>query len=143
MLVNVSYSNAELDREIDARVGKPFPLRTRLAMNGIGSPKLIIRQTSAEIRNLLLLDNNRDACNIELRPKGIILRFRSLLETYALVIPYYKLSLYKGDLGVYTVHTDHHFVRVEADTKAVQRFFVKLLGQKAENHPQGPESGPL
>ncbi|MDG1572135.1 hypothetical protein OZ410_07390 [Robiginitalea sp. M366] len=141
MLANVSYNNRELTRKIDALVGKPFTLKERWAMGGIGSPKLIIRESSTQIRNLLLLDNNRDTCNIELRPEGVILRFRSLLETYGLVIPYYRLTLYKGDLGVYTIHSEHHFVRVEADTRAVQKFFVKLLGEKAERLPQGPETG--
>ena len=138
MLVNVSYNNPELTRKIDDLLGKPFTLKERWALKGIGSPKLFITGTSVEIHNLLLLDNNRNSCNIELRPKGIILRFRSLLETYGLIIPYYKLTLYKGDLGVYTVHVDNHFVRVKADTKAIQKFFVKLLGYKADHTPEGP-----
>ena len=138
MLVNVSYNNPELTRKIDKIVGKPFTLKDRWELKGIGSPKLFITGCSIEIHNLLLLDNNRNSCQIELRPKGIILRFRSLLETYGLIIPYYKLTLYKGDSGVYTVHIDHHFVRVQADTKAVQKFFVRLLGYKADQMPEGP-----
>jgi len=138
MLVNASYNNLEIDRKIDSLVGKPFTLKQRWTMKGIGSPKLYITSASLQIRNLLLLDNNLDSCNIELRPDGIILRFRSLLETYALVIPYYKLTLYKGDLGIYSVYMDHHFVKVRADTKAIQRFFVKLLGYKADHMPQSP-----
>ena len=109
MLVNASYNNPEIDRKIDSLVGKPFTLKQRWTMKGIGSPKLYITSASLQIRNLLLLDNNLDSCNIELRPDGIILRFRSLLETYGLVIPYYKLTLYKGDLGIYSVYMDHHF----------------------------------
>lgn len=141
MLVNLSYNNPEITRKVDDLLGKPFTLKKRIAMGGIGSPKLIIREASLEIRNLLLLDNNRDSCNIELRPGGIILGFRSLLESYGLIIPYYRLTLFKGDLGVYTVHSEHHFVRVEADTKAVQRFFTKLQTLKAEADPEGPNSG--
>lgn len=138
MLANVSYNNPELTRKIDGLLGKPFTLKERWALKGIGSPRLIITGSSIEIHNLLQLDNNRNTCNIELRPKGIIVRFRSLLETYGLIIPYYKLALYKGDLGVYTVHVDHHFVRVQADTKAVQKFFVRLLGYKADQTPDSP-----
>ena len=104
-------------------------------MGGIGSPKLSITAASTEIRNLLILDNNLNTCNIELRPKGIILRFRSLLETYALVIPYYKLTIYKGDLAIYSVYRDHYFVKVRSDTKAIQKFFKKLLDYKADNSP--------
>ncbi|WP_445381472.1 hypothetical protein [Robiginitalea sp. IMCC43444] len=136
MLVNVSYNNREITQKVDQLVGKPFTLRKRWEMKGIGSPKLFITAASVEINNLLLLDNNRNSCNVELRPEGIIVRFRSLLETFALVIPYYKLTLYKGDLGIYSIYMDHHFIKVEADTKAVQKFFVKLLGYKADYSAQ-------
>lgn len=135
MLVNVSYNNKETTRKVDAEVGKPFTLKERFVMGGTGSPKLFITETSLAIRNLLLLDNNLDACNIEMRPKGIIVRFRSLLETYALVIPYYKLSIYKGDFAVYSVYRDHYFIKVKSDTKAIQKFFKKMLNYKADNAP--------
>ena len=135
MLVNVSYNNKEITRNIDREVGKPFPLKDRWTMGGIGSPKLFITQTSVEIRNLLILDNNLDSCNIEIRPKGIIVRFRSLLETFALVIPFYKLTLYKGDMAVYSIYRDHHFIKVRSDTKAIQKFFKKLMDYKTENTP--------
>lgn len=135
MLLNVSYNNKEITRKVDAAVGKPFVLKERWKMGGIGSPKLFITACSLEIRNLLLLDNNLDSCNIEMRPKGIIVRFRSLLETYALVIPYYKLSLYKGDLAIYSIYRDHYFIKVRSDTKAIQKFFKKILDYKADNAP--------
>jgi hypothetical protein len=135
MLVNVSYNNKDITRKIDEAVGKPFPLKERWNMGGIGSPKLFITETSVEIRNLLILDNNIDSCNMELRPKGIIVRFRSLLETFALVIPFYKLTIYKGDFAVYSVYKDHHFIKVRSDTKAIQKFFKKILDYKADNAP--------
>ncbi|MEL6919179.1 MAG: hypothetical protein AAFO99_15795 [Bacteroidota bacterium] len=139
MLVNISYNNKEITRKVDTEVGKPFKLKERWAMGGIGSPKLFITEASAEIRNLLLLDNNLDSCNIEIRPKGIIVRFRSLLETYALVIPYYKLTIYKGDFAVYSVYRDHYFIKVKSDTKAIQKFFKRLLDHKADNAPTSIE----
>ncbi|AIY11882.1 MULTISPECIES: hypothetical protein [Cellulophaga] len=135
MLVNVSYNNKEITRKVDELVGKPFTLKERWAMKGIGSPKLFITETSIEIRNLLLLDNNTDSCNVELRPKGIIVRFRSLLETFALVIPYYKLTIYKGDFAVYSIYKDHYFIKVKSDTKAIQNYFKKILDFKIENTP--------
>jgi hypothetical protein len=135
MLVNVSYNNREITRKVDEEVGQPFTLKERWAMGGIGSPKLFITEASIEIRNLLVLDNNLDSCNIELRPKGIILRFRSLLETFALVIPFYKLTIYKGDFAVYSIYRDHYFIKVRSDTKAIQKFFRKLLDYKADNGP--------
>lgn len=139
MLLNVSYNDKKVIQKIDLEVGKPFRLKERWAMGGIGSPRLFITETSVEIRNLLILDNNRDQCNIEMRPQGIIVRFRSLLETFALVIPYYKLSIYKGDIGIYSIYRDHHWIKVRADTKAIQKYFRKLLDYKADNAPTSIE----
>ncbi|MBT8308581.1 MAG: hypothetical protein KJN85_16695 [Maribacter sp.] len=139
MLLNVSYNDNEITRKINTEVGKPFTLKERWAMGGIGSPKLFITAASIEIRNLLILDNNVDSCNIELRPKGIIVRFRSLLETFALVIPYYKLTIYKGDFAVYSIYKDNHFIKVRSDMKAIQKFFKKLMEYKAENAPTSIE----
>jgi hypothetical protein len=139
MLVNVSYNNKEITRKVDEEVGKPFTLKERFNLNGIGSPKLFITASSSGIRDLLLLDNNLDSCNIEMSPKGIILRFRSLLETFALVIPYYKLTIYKGDFAVYSIYRDHHFIKVRSDTKAIQKYFRKMLDYKVDNAPTSIE----
>ncbi|WP_422348855.1 hypothetical protein [Flagellimonas sp.] len=139
MLLNVSYNDKSRTQKIDTAVGKPFSLKERWALGGIGSPKLFITETSMEIQNLLILDNNLNTCNIEIRPKGIIVRFRSLLETYGLIIPYYKLKIYKGDLAVYSIYKDHYFIKVKSDTKAVQKFFKKLLDHKADNTPTSIE----
>ena len=139
MLLNVSYNQRDITRKVDEEVGKPFTLKERWAMGGIGSPKLFITEASIEIRNLLILDNNIDCCNIELRPKGIIVRFRSLLESYALVIPFYKLTVYKGDFAVYSVYRDHHFVKVRSDTKAIQKFFKNILDFRTKNKPTSIE----
>lgn len=135
MLLNVSYNNPEIKRKIDAEVGKPFPLLERIKMNGIGSPKLFINSSSFEIHNLLILDNNRNVCNIEMRPKGIIVGFRSLLESFALVIPYYKLNIYKGKAEEYSIYKDHYFVKVQAGDNSIHRFFQKLINYKIDNSP--------
>ena len=139
MLLNVSYTDKKITQKIDAEVGKPFTLKERFRLGGIGSPKLQITEASIQIKNLLILDNNADCCNIEIRPKGIIVGFRSLLESYALVIPYYKLTIYKGDMSVYSIYRDNYYVKVKSDTKAVQKFFKKLLGYKADNTPTSIE----
>ncbi|MEK9609483.1 MAG: hypothetical protein VW058_07410 [Flavobacteriaceae bacterium] len=139
MLLNVSYNDPKIKEKIDTAVGKPFTLKERWAKGGVGSSKLIISQTSIEIHNLLILDNNRNTCNIELRPQGIILRFRSLLETYALVIPYYKLTLYKGKAQEYSIYKDKQFVKVVADTKATFKFFSKISAEKVNNQLPGIE----
>ncbi|MEK9614070.1 MAG: hypothetical protein VW080_09125 [Flavobacteriaceae bacterium] len=140
MLLNISYKNPAQRRMIDEALGKPFSLQKRWKLGGVGSPRLMINSCSIDIHNLLLLDNNLNQCNIELRPKGIIVRFRSILETYGLIIPYYKLHLYKGKAQEYSVYIDHHFVKVLAETKLVHDFFQKILSLKAEQTPPPLES---
>ncbi len=135
MLFNVSYNDPEIKRTIDSEVGKPFTLAERFKMGGIGSPKLIITTTSIDIHNLLVLDNNQNVCNVEMRPKGIIVRFRSLLETFALIIPYYKLNLYKGRAEEYSIYRDAYFIKVKADKKNIHKYFKKLLDYKTEQQP--------
>lgn len=133
MLQNVSYKNKKQQVEIDNLVGKPFTLLERLKLGGVGSPKLYITRCSKEINALFLLDHNDNTCNIELRPKGIILRFRSLLETYALIIPYYKLTLFKGSSDVYSVHIAHHKISISSQSEPTRLFFKKIQQQKAKN----------
>ena len=135
MLVNVSYNDRKIIDRIDREVGLPFSLKEQWSLGGTGSPKLFIVGSSEHIDKLLLLDNNTNSCNIEMRPKGIIVRFRSLLETYALIVPYYKLRLLKTGLGIYTIYHDQYFIKVRADTKAIQKYFTKLLGHRADNVP--------
>ena len=139
MLFNISYKDPKIKDKIEVSVGKPFSLKERWAKGGIGSSKLLISQCSIDIHNLLILDNNLNSCNIELRPKGIILRFRSLLETYAFVIPYHKLNLYKGKAKEYSIYKDKQFVKVVADTKASFKFFSKISSEKAANQLPGIE----
>ncbi len=140
MLLNVSYNNPVVTNKITDAVGPPFTLRERLKMKGIGSSKLFITTTSIEINNLLILDSYVNTCNIEMRPKGILVGFRSLLESYVLVIPYYKLNLYKGRAEEYSIYRDHYFIKIRARAKdkATHSFMKKVMDYKADHLPQGP-----
>lgn len=141
MLLHVSYNDSENTRKIDAELGKPFSLLQRLKMGGIGSPKLVMTDASIQISNLMNLDNNRNVCNIELRPHGIIVGFRSNLDSYALIIPYYKLVVYKGKAEEYSIYKDSYFIKVEAKSKDknVHSFMKKLLWEKNKSISSAPE----
>ena len=130
MLLNVSYNDLKIEKQIESEVGGPFSLRKRWELGGIGSSKLNITYASIDIHNLLVLDNNNDSCSIELRPKGIIVRFRSLLETYGLIIPYYKLKIYKGQAQEYSIYRDHYCIKVAATEKKIHQYFKKINTQK-------------
>ena len=140
MLLNVSYNNPKVRKTIDEEVGRPFSIRERFKMGGIGSSKLVINSASIKIHNLLILDSYINTCNIEMRPRGIIVGFRSILESYALIIPYYKLSLYKGKAEEYSIYRDDYFIKIRAlaRDRATHKFIKKVMSYKAENQPLGP-----
>ena len=140
MLLNISYKDPKQKKEIDDLVGKPFSLQNRWKMRGIGSGKLVISSSSIEIHNLLILDNNINTCSIEIRPMWIIVRFRSLLETYGLIIPYFKLKLYKGKSRVYSIYKDQYYIKVKAEKSSIHDFFKKISFQKVLNTPQNLEN---
>tara|TARA_B100001559_G_scaffold27981_1_gene21785 strand:- start:241 stop:651 length:411 start_codon:yes stop_codon:yes gene_type:complete len=133
MLLNISYNSDKNKDLISSLVGKPYSLWSLFKIGKIGSPRLKIISASNEISDLLSYDNNISWCNIELRPKGIILRFRSLLETYGLIIPYYKLTLFKSDSNEYSFYCDVIKIKVVAKTKNSIDFIKKILIQKNKN----------
>lgn len=137
MLLNVSYNNPEVKRKIDDEVGPPFGLRERIKQGGIGIGHLVITESSIQIQNFLALDKYRNKCNIELRPGGIILGFRALLDSYALIIPYWKLNLYKGRAEEYSIYRDNYFIKIEAKAKdkKVHNFVKRILAEKAKQAP--------
>jgi hypothetical protein len=137
MLLNVSYNRPKIKAQIDESVGKAFTLMDRIKMGGIGSGKLFINSSSVQIHNLLILDSYVNTCSIEMRPKGILLSFRSILETYALIIPYHKLKIYKGESQQYSIYMDNYFVKVKADQKRIHQFMKKVMDQKLDVSGQG------
>lgn len=133
MLFNVSYNNPKITAQINELVGKPYSLWQSIKMGGNGSPRLVINKSSSEISKILDSNNSINYSNIELRPKGIIIGFRANLDAYALVIPYYKLVVYRPN-HCYTFYIDHHFIGFENPKKKnVKTFFDKVIQQKIEN----------
>jgi hypothetical protein len=133
MLKNISYNNPKIIDEINDYVGKPYTILKRLKIGGLGSSKLIINSADSIIENLLNLDNNLNYCNIEIRPKGIIIHFKSLLETYGLIVPFYKLKIFKGKANEYSIYIDNFFIKVNASEKNEHDFFKKILRLRASN----------
>ena len=139
MLLNISYNDPTVKRQIEKAVGRPFSLKQRWKLGGIGSQKLVINSASIDIHNLLILDNNLKSCNLELRPLGIIVHFRSLLETYGLIIPYYKLKIYKGKAKEYSLYIDQYYIKIFVDSKKNHAFLKKVGSQKSLQVPPSLE----
>ncbi len=129
---NISYNNKEIKSEIKALVGQPYSFLERIKMGGNGSPRLVVATATDEIEKLLAVDNRTRYCNIELRPKGLILSLRSRLETYAWIIPYTQLTLFRttGYLELYS-HGNHVKLAGFTNSKSAQRFLRKIIMAKA------------
>lgn len=133
MVRNISYNKKELREEILLVVGKAFSLLKRLRLGGIGSQRFVMVEASDELEQLAKLDNKTNFCNIELRERGIILRFRSRLETYGWVVPYYLLSIFKND-DHFSLFAGAEFVRLAPAHNASlnTKFLRKMLEMKSQ-----------
>ena len=138
MLINISYSDKRIEKKINSMVGSPFSLTDRIKKKGVGSPRFKINKSSEKINNLLVLDQNINYCNIELRPKGIIIRFRSLLETYGLIIPFYKLNIHKEKSNQYSVFYESSFIKLDVSNDNEHSFFKKIINEKLSSTPKNP-----
>ena len=138
MLINISYTDKLIEKKINSIVGPPYSLTDRIKKNGVGSPRFKINKSSEKINNLLVLDQNINYCNIELRPKGIIIRFRSLLETYGLIIPFYKLNIHKEKSNQYSVFYESSFIKLDVSNDIEHSFFKKLITEKVSSTPKNP-----
>ena len=130
MVLNTSHSDPKIERQISTLVGESFSLLKRFEMRGIGSPKLEILQASTDLHNILSVNQDRLRCSIELRPKGVIIHFKSRLDTYALPIPYHKLSIYKGESNSYSLFMDQYKLKINASDSMVKAFIQKVLNAK-------------
>jgi hypothetical protein len=134
MINNVSYNDKDIRKAINDHVGKPFGFRSRYRMKGIGSPRFTIIDASEAIQEKLANNNNMiNYCNIELRPEGIIVGFRALLETYAWSIPYYKLNVHSVGRQ-YILYSEKDFVKIENNhsDSTNQSFMRKMRSYQVE-----------
>ena len=58
--------------------------------------------------------------------------FRALLETYGLVIPFYKMVIYKGEKKIYSIYIDNQYIKFLADKKSIHSFIKKINRLKSE-----------
>ena len=133
MLLNLSNNPEEVKNRIEKEVGKTLDLKTRQMLKGVDSGLLIINSGSAEILNLLVLNQGLNTCNIEIKTDGILIRFQINMENYGLVIPFYKLKINKNQSSEYTFHRDEYFIKIKADKANIHNFIRKIRMQKARH----------
>ena len=131
MLRNVSYGDRKTRQEIDALVGRSYSFLARIKMGGIGSPKLKVLDASPLIKEELRKDNDKNLGYGELRPNGLIIYFRSILESWALVIPFTELSIRQEATGLKIEDLDN-WLRIKLSNKVhiQSEFFKKVVDKK-------------
>ncbi|UGU14589.1 hypothetical protein LS482_12875 [Sinomicrobium kalidii] len=135
MLLYASCNDTQNKKKIESAVGKPYTIADRVKIGGVHSPKMDIVSSSVQLHNLLILNQTDSTCIIELRPQGIILRFTAILDKYALVIPYYKLSIHKVNTNLYIIYKDDYHVKVDARNETGRDFIKKILKSKSDSFP--------
>lgn len=137
MLINLSHDFSKSKQVIETAVGKTFNLEERRKWGGISRQNIFITAASLEIYNLLVIDEQGNTCSIEMRPNGVVISFRSMNDTYALVIPNYKLKVYKGKAEEYSFYMDHYFIKIYAgqDDPEIHEFVKKIIKNKSDNSP--------
>ena len=131
MLKNLSYKDPQIEKQINSFVGREFSFMEKFKLKGAGSRKLYIKKCDNEIYDLLRNDYELSGCNIEIRPKGIIIYIKSNLKTYGLIIPYYKLVIFKVDDEDYTINADANFLKIRVKNRSDHVFIKKINTQKA------------
>lgn len=132
MLLNTTYKNEENEIIIDDLVGKPFSLRKKLTMGGVGSGRMVIDEASPKLEMTLINGADLNYGNIELRPKGILIRITRRHDNFTWVIPYYHLHIYKTN-GL-SVHGQGHYLHFRSNQMLYKNkpFFKKLSSLKLE-----------
>lgn len=143
MLRNITYVDPPLEREIEKAVGKSFSFAERWRMKGNGSPRLLIHEASPDIKKILEENTDLKYCYAELRQKGMIIRFQSRLETFGLIIPYYRLTFYQNG-SQWSFHSEGHFIKASSTIsgESVKRFKMNVMQQKVLSQGDGgPNAG--
>lgn len=111
----------------------PYSFMQRIKMRGIGSKRMVILDASANITEFTSYQNSIVYCYIELRPTGIIIHFRSILETIGWIVPYHHLSIFKNG-EQFSLHAAGSFVKIGGlnNTAADEAFIRKMMRFKQD-----------
>ena len=136
MIFNSTYTDKEKELEVEKLIGKKYGLISSIRLNGVGSKRLIVQETSQNLKKIIIQKSDLIYSNIEIRPGGVIVYIAEGLNRYSWVIPYYKLVIYKTPN--YSIHSEGDFIRFSnnVNVKENLKFFKKLLKHKILHNGQ-------
>ncbi|MGD1848774.1 MAG: hypothetical protein ACFB10_25565 [Salibacteraceae bacterium] len=141
-LYNLSHNDRKTKEEIRGIVGKPFGFVANLKMGGSGSPRLRYQSGHDGLDQLKKRFSAAERVNLQVLPKGLILRLNVNTSVYGLVFNKLEVeelrleTLYKtpddldvqveGQWWLKTITEEHyHFFATKEEWKRVQHFFTK------------------
>lgn len=89
---NLSYNDKERLAEVYAITGKPYGLIRSLRRGGSGSVRGILQEAPLEIMKLFEGFSYQKYCNIQEMTNGIIIGFRSRLESYGIPLGFNDIA---------------------------------------------------
>ena len=130
MILNTTHTNKDNNKLIIKLVGRPYGLLKQLQLRGIGSSRMIIDEVSPKLERALLNGPDINYANIELRPKGVLVRITRRLDNFTWIIPYYQLYTYMTN-GL-SIHGQGEFLHFRNDRflKSNKEFIKKMLNLK-------------
>ena len=136
MIFNSTYTDKEKELEVEKLIGKKYGIISSIRLNGVGSKRLIVQETSQNLKKIIIQKSDLIYSNIEIRPCGVIVYIAEGLNRYSWVIPYYKLVIYKTPN--YSIHSEGDFIRFSnnVNVKENLKFFKKLLKHKILHNEQ-------
>ena len=136
MIFNSTYTDKEKELEVEKLIGKKYGLISSIRLNGVGSKRLIVQETSQNLKKIVIQKSDLIYSNIEIRHGGVIVYIAEGLNRYSWVIPYYKLVIYKTPN--YSIHSEGDFIRFSNDLNIKEnlKFFKKLLKYKILHNEQ-------
>lgn len=133
MVYDLTYDNRQANIEIQKLIGKPFGLFDKKRWSGIGSERLVVKSAEGKIGEIFELNFRQNFANIEIRPKGILIRIRYRLEVFAVAIPFGMLSVFKTDANYFSLFGGSEKITLAnyQGRTLNQKFINKIIAAKA------------
>ncbi len=132
VVFDITYSEKAVIEEVNQLVGKPYSFFQRLQLGGIGSERIQIMESSPKVSDFLQHDVAINYCNLELRPKGMIIHLKYKLKDLAWVIPWGKSSFFSSAHGL-KIYGGADFVVLQKMYRGsnLDKFIKKMMKARA------------
>lgn len=130
MILDTTYTDKKHTELINEMVGKPYSFLQKFRLKGVGSKRMMIEDVSPNMKHYMNKVAAVNYANLEIRPKGLLIRINKGLQNFTWIIPYYHLVMQKTDGS--SIHAQGKYIQFRKNTtfRENRAFFKKLLDEK-------------